>query len=125
MFPRQKRYHLTKEERIGIILLAGRDTTRHVTSTINAKHRTHIHPDTVAKHIKFNRTGSIIDASGSGRLKTATDESTSAQVLAVMARSPTNGTRHLSAQMGISQSSVMRILRLPSGTHTSCRCCSI
>ncbi|GBN04069.1 hypothetical protein AVEN_192736-1 [Araneus ventricosus] len=35
----------------------------------------------------------------------------STQVLAAMARSPTNGTRRLSQQMGISQSSVMSNLR--------------
>ncbi|GBM03374.1 hypothetical protein AVEN_256916-1 [Araneus ventricosus] len=51
----------------------------------------------------------ISDAIRSGRLKIATDEGTSTQVLAAMARSPTKGTQHLSAQMRISQSSVMRI----------------
>lgn len=103
---------LTKEERIDIILLAGSGTTRYVARTFNATHRTQITHDTVAKLIKkFKRTGSVADASRSGRPKTATDEGTSTQVLAAMARSPTKGTRRLSAQMGISQSSVMRILR--------------
>ncbi|GBL85396.1 hypothetical protein AVEN_34588-1 [Araneus ventricosus] len=60
---------------------------------------------------KFKRTGSVTDASRSGRPKTATDEGSSTQVLASMASSPTKGTRRLSAQMGISRSSGMHNLR--------------
>lgn len=45
--------------------------------------------------------------------KRATDEYAPSQVLASMARNPTEETRHLYAQMGISQNSViMRILRV-------------
>ncbi|GBO13594.1 hypothetical protein AVEN_164119-1 [Araneus ventricosus] len=43
--------------------------------------------------------------------KTETDEDTSAQALAAMARSPTKGTRRLSAQIGIRKSSAMLNLR--------------
>ena len=44
----------------------------------------------------------------SGRPKTATDEGTSTMVLEAMVKSPKKGTRRLSAEIGISQSSVMR-----------------
>ncbi|GBL76609.1 hypothetical protein AVEN_53329-1 [Araneus ventricosus] len=60
--------------------------------------------------VKFNMTCSVADASRSGRPKTAKNEGKSTQLLAAMARSLTKGTRRLSAQMGISQSSVMRNL---------------
>ncbi|GBN35847.1 hypothetical protein AVEN_245918-1 [Araneus ventricosus] len=45
----------------------------------------------------------------------ATDEDTSTQMLAAMARSPTKRILRLSAKMGISQNSVIRILRANSG----------
>ncbi|GBN74119.1 hypothetical protein AVEN_239711-1 [Araneus ventricosus] len=51
--------------------------------------------------MKFKRSGSVADASRSGRAKTVTEEATSTQVLAAMVRSP------ISVQTGISQSSVM------------------
>ncbi|GBM99177.1 hypothetical protein AVEN_122514-1 [Araneus ventricosus] len=54
---------------------------------------------------KFKRTGFVADASRSGRRKTAANEGTSTQVLAAVDSSPKKGTRRLSAQMGISQSS--------------------
>ncbi|GBM81556.1 hypothetical protein AVEN_190269-1 [Araneus ventricosus] len=110
---------LTEEERIGIILLAERGSTRHVARTFHATHRTQTTYDTVAKLIKkFKRAGSDADASRFGRPKMATDEGRSTQVLEAMAMSPIKRIRRLSSQMGISQSSVMRILRA-SGTHTS------
>ncbi|GBM04331.1 hypothetical protein AVEN_146203-1 [Araneus ventricosus] len=100
---------LTKEERIYVILLARSSTTCHVVRTFNATHRTQITQDTVAKLItKFERPSSVDDASRSGRTKTATDEGASTQMLAARARNPTKGTRPISAQMEISQSSVMR-----------------
>ncbi|GBN23455.1 hypothetical protein AVEN_214890-1 [Araneus ventricosus] len=56
--------------------------------------------------MKFKRAGSVADVSRSGRSKTATDEGTSVQVRATMARSPMKGPRRLSAQMRVSQSNV-------------------
>ncbi|GBL83550.1 hypothetical protein AVEN_196388-1 [Araneus ventricosus] len=95
-----------------IILLDGSGTIGHVARTFNAAHRTQITHDTMAKLImKFERTGTFADASRRGRPKTATDEARSTQVTAAMARSPTKGTRRLSEQMGIGQSSVMRNLQ--------------
>ncbi|GBM63550.1 hypothetical protein AVEN_3801-1 [Araneus ventricosus] len=72
----------------------------------------HISHDNVAKLImKFKRTGSTADGSRSRRHKTATNEATSTQGLAAMARSPTAGTRDLSAHMRISQRTTVRNLR--------------
>ncbi|GBN74547.1 hypothetical protein AVEN_271777-1 [Araneus ventricosus] len=103
---------LTKEERIDIILLTGCGTTRHVVRTFNATHRTQITHDNVTKLImKIIRTGSVADANRSGTPKSATDEGKSTQVLAAMARYPSKRTQCLSAQIGISQSSVTRNLR--------------
>ncbi|GBM35945.1 hypothetical protein AVEN_31398-1 [Araneus ventricosus] len=141
----------TKEERIDTTLLAGSDTTLHVARTFNTTYRTQITRDTVAKLImKFKRSGSVADASRSGRPKTAVDEgrttmtnmplwqnlsrNSKGQVPspmqadledqrwqqmkvsqrmkeAAMVKSLIKGSRRLSVQMGISQSSVMRILR--------------
>ncbi|GBO41137.1 hypothetical protein AVEN_22627-1 [Araneus ventricosus] len=102
---------LTKEERIGIILLTGCGTTRHVMRTFNEMHRTQITHDTVTKLImKFIRTVSVADVSRYGTPKTATDEGTSTQVTA-MTRYPSKRTQCLSEQMGISQSIAMRNLR--------------
>ncbi|GBM10108.1 hypothetical protein AVEN_92928-1 [Araneus ventricosus] len=52
--------------------------------------------------MKFKISGFVAYASRYGRTKTAT----STQVLAGMVRSPTKGSRRLSAQMGISRRSV-------------------
>ncbi|GBL71960.1 hypothetical protein AVEN_115005-1 [Araneus ventricosus] len=100
---------LTKEERIYSILLTGSGAMLHVVRNFNATHRTQITPDNEAKLVeKFQRTISDANGSRSGRPKTATEEGTSTQVLEAMARSLMKGTRLLSAQMGISQSSVRR-----------------
>ncbi|GBN70519.1 hypothetical protein AVEN_36746-1 [Araneus ventricosus] len=90
---------LTKKERIDNVLLAGSGTTRHLARTFNSMHRIQITHDFVTKLIKkFKRTG-VADASRSGRPKAATDEGTSTQVLAAMARSPRK-------QMGTRQSNI-------------------
>ncbi|GBO44057.1 hypothetical protein AVEN_237026-1 [Araneus ventricosus] len=118
----------TKEERIDIILLTGSGTTRHLARTFNARADNPCHRGKIYHEIqkdRFRRRCKQIwktkdgtrrrhvntGASRSGRPKTAPDEGTSTQVLAAMARSPTKGTRRLSAQMGINQSSVLRNLR--------------
>ncbi|GBN35608.1 hypothetical protein AVEN_174297-1 [Araneus ventricosus] len=103
---------LAKEEQINIILLAGSSSTRHVERTFTSTHKEQItHNTTVVKLIiKFERIGFVKDTSRSGRSGTATVEGATAQVSSVMARSPTKGTRRLSAQMGIGQNSAMRIL---------------
>ncbi|GBM57494.1 hypothetical protein AVEN_231201-1 [Araneus ventricosus] len=89
---------LTKEERVYMILLTGSGTTHHAALTFNATHRKQIFHDTLSKAvIKFNRTGSVTYESRYGRPKTGTDEGTTIQVLATMARSPKKRTRRLSA----------------------------
>ena len=99
------------EEQIDIILSVGSGTTCHVACKFNETHRMQITHDTMAKLIqKFKRTGSVDDKARSGREKTATDEGTSTMVLAVMVMSSKKGTQRLSAEIGISQSSVMHIL---------------
>ncbi|GBM72897.1 hypothetical protein AVEN_157537-1 [Araneus ventricosus] len=108
---------LTKEERIDIILLAGNGTTRHVALTSNATHRTQIRHDIVTI---FNHE--IQKVARSGRPKTATDEGTSTQVRAAMARSPSKGTRCANGNQP--KQCYGHFAILTSGIHTSCRCCN-
>ncbi|GBM48829.1 hypothetical protein AVEN_127142-1 [Araneus ventricosus] len=118
-----KRDATYNERTDGIILLAVRGTTCHVPRTSKETLSTQKTHYTFAKVIvKFKK---LAYASRSGRPKTVADEGTSTQVLAAMARSPTKGTRCLSAEMRISHIGVMGNLQLTSGTHTSCRCCNI
>jgi len=105
---------LSKEERIEIILLAGRGSCRQVAKEFNATHADQIQVthDTVAKLIdKFKKTGSVEDKPRSGRPRTSTDEDTSTNVLAAFSKSPNKSIRRLSAETGISQASVARILK--------------
>lgn len=82
---------LTQEVMIDITLLTGSGPTRHITCTFNTSHRTQIIYDTVVKGIKkFKRTGSVADATRSGTLKTETDDDTSTQAIAGMARNRQN-----------------------------------
>lgn len=103
---------LTKEQRITIRLLTVSGTT-YFSRIFSATHIMQIAHSTVAKIIKkFKKASSVVDAIISGRTKTKTDEDTSTQVIVYTTKSPTEWTQHLSAQMGISQNIVMRILRV-------------
>ena len=76
------------------------------------KHGTSITHNTVAKLIcKFKKTGNVADQPRSGPRRRATDEDTSATILAAIIRSPRKSTRQLSAEPGVSRSSIRRILK--------------
>lgn len=76
--------------------MAESGTTRHITRTFNVTHRTQITHDSEEKLIKkFKMIDSVSNVNRSSRQKKATDEDAPTQVLAVMARSPTERTRHL------------------------------
>ena len=103
---------LTKEQRIEIILMAGSGSSRMVALNFNRKHGTNITHDTVAKLIsKFKKTGNVADQQRSGPRRTATDEDTTAKIVTALTRSPRKSTRQLSAESGVSRSSIRRILK--------------
>ena len=103
---------LTKEQRIEIILMAGSGSSRMVALNFNRKHGTNITHDTVAKLIsKFKKTGNVADQPRSGLRRTATDENTTATILTALVQSPRKSTRRLSAESGVSRSSIRRILK--------------
>ena len=103
---------LTKEQRIEIILMAGSGSSRMVALNFNRKHGTNITHDTVAKLIsKFKKTGNVADQPRSGPRRTATDENTTVTILTALVQSPRKSTRRLSAESGVSRSSIRRILK--------------
>lgn len=59
---------------------------------------------------KFEETGSVADATRSGRPKLATCDAMGDRIVAAINRSPQKSTRRLSSELDISQSSVMRLL---------------
>lgn len=61
---------------------------------------------------KFRTTGSVLDAKRSGRPKTATGEAGQTAILAQASMQPQQSTREMSRAVGISESSVRRILKL-------------
>ena len=106
---------LTKEQRIEIILMAGSGSSRMVALNFNRKHGTNITHDTVAKLIsKFKKTGNVADQPRSSPRRTATDENTTATILTALVQSPRKSTRRLSAESGVSRSSIRRILKAKS-----------
>ncbi|GBN95056.1 hypothetical protein AVEN_248465-1 [Araneus ventricosus] len=110
----------TKDERIYIILLAGSGATHHVALTFDATHRKLIIRENVAKFMmQFKRTGSVANASRSGKPKTGTDEGTSTQVLAAMAR---ESDKRKPTSLGRNGNHPKQCQQLTSNTHTSCRC---
>ena len=112
---------LTNEQRIEIILMAGSGSNRMVAAEFNGKHGTSIAHNTVAKLIcKFKKTGNVADQPQSGPRCRATDEDTSATILAAIIRSPRKSTRQLSAETGVSRSSIRRILKQTNRIHTNC-----
>lgn len=103
---------LNKEQRIEIILRAGSGSIRKVAIEFNRKHGTNITHDTVAKLIrKFQKTGSVMDQPRCGRRRTASDEGTTATILSALTWSPAKSIRRLSAEKGVSRSSIGRILK--------------
>ncbi|CAJ0922084.1 unnamed protein product, partial [Ranitomeya imitator] len=68
---------LTREERIEIVLMSGRRSTRVITADFNARHATRpsISHATVSKQLaKFRETGSVLDLPKCGHKKTVTNE---------------------------------------------------
>ncbi|CAM1324679.1 Uncharacterised protein r2_g3343 [Pycnogonum litorale] len=103
---------LTTEQRIEIILMAGSGSSRMVARNFNRKHETSITHDIVAKLIcKFQKTGNVADQPRSGPTRRATDEDSTVRILAAVTRSPRKSTRRLSAESGVSRSSIRRILK--------------
>ena len=59
---------------------------------------------------KFEATGSVVTAKKSGHLKTATNVAKAEEAIRRLEQSPQKSTRRLSAELEVSQSSVIRIL---------------
>src|SRR6185437_11608409 len=107
---------LTIEERIEIVLIVGDGykTTREAVQIFSERHpeRTISQRSVVDIMKKFKETGSVADAKRSGRPRSATNEDNQINTLAVFRRSPIKSQRKASAEVGISRSSVNRILKM-------------
>src|SRR6185437_13072401 len=107
---------LTVEERIEIVLIVGDGykTTREAAEIFSRRYPDNpVNQSTVVRLLrKFKQTGSVEDAKRSGRPKTATDEEKQINTLALFNRSPIKSQRKASAEVGISPSSINRILKL-------------
>ena len=106
---------LSKEERIELVLICGEDYASARDACVIFKER---HPDKCVHHStvcrlmnKFKETGSVTDASRSGRPKEATNVDNSIFTLAVYQRSPIKSQSKAAAEVGISRRSVGRILK--------------
>ena len=107
---------LTDEERIEIVLIVGDGykTIREACEIFAERHpgRT-VHYSTVSRLVqRFKDTGSIKDSKRSGRPKSATGEDNQINTLAVFRRSPIKSQRKAADEVGISQRSLGRILKL-------------
>ena len=90
--------------------MARSGSSRMVARNFNKKHETSITHDTVAKLIcKFQKTGNVADQLRSGPRRRATDEDTTATILAAITRSFTKSIRRLFGESGVSRSSIRRI----------------
>ena len=107
---------LSIAERVEIVLIVGDGHTslREAANIFN-----HRHPDySVTKNTvhnimtKFKETGSVADSKRSGRPRTATNEENQINTLAVFQRSPIKSPQKAADEIGISRSSVLRILKL-------------
>jgi transposase len=105
---------LSKDERIEIILRVGSGSSRIVAAEYNGHHpdRRPITHDTVTKLVaKFKKNGSVDDQRRSGRPRTAGTEECATMVLSALSKSPRKSSGRLSAETGISQSSIARIVK--------------
>ena len=109
------KHHLSRRQRVSAIIHyyeCGRNATE-ASRRLSAEHgiRKVTHSNVEALIDKFNATGSVNNAPGPGRKQTATNEERKIEVLESLERSPQKSTRRLSNEIGVSQSSVMRLLR--------------
>lgn len=105
---------LTTEERVELILLCGREgySQRDVAAEFNQRHpeREPVSHSTVGRLLaKFKSTGSVHDASRSGRPCTTAD--TEEVILAKVAASPRKSTRRTSMELGIPRTTLRRVLK--------------
>jgi len=103
------------EDRIEIVLIVGDGykTEREAVAIFNERHPDRpVSKTAVHKLIsKFKETGSVADAKRSGRPKTATNEDNQINTLAVFQRSPIKSPMKAAAEVGISRTSLRRILK--------------
>jgi transposase len=107
---------LSKDDKVSLVFMYGVPGTTHrsVAENVNRQnqHRPPIDQSTVGRLIsRFKGTGSVADRPRSGRPKSVTDEETLVMVSAQLTNSPKKSTRKLSQETGVSQRSVVRILR--------------
>ena len=117
---------LTKDERVEVILLSGREgwSYRRIAEHFNACHpgRAAISHRTVGKLIqKFKDTGSVFDKLRSGR-PSVCDE-VKETVIAKVTASPKKSTRQTSMELGVPRSTVQKILKADNFHRTRCKSC--
>ena len=105
---------LSKEERVDLIFLYGREgwSLRKIAEEFNVRHpfRNPICFQTVSKVVqKFKETGSVNDKSRSGRPKTS--DETKELILANVYANPTESLRKSSHDIGIPKTTVLRVLK--------------
>ena len=81
-----------------------------VANAFNRRHGTNIAHDTVANLIERLKNRIDADQVRCCRRCTASDEGTTAEILAALTRNPAKSVRRMSADSGISKSSISRIL---------------
>lgn len=104
---------LSKDERIDVVLLSGREgwSYRKIAEEFNRRHpaRQPISFTAVGKLVnKFKETGSVLDKPRSGRPKTS--DETKETVIAKFYGSPNKSVRRTSMELGVSKSTIHRIL---------------
>ncbi len=104
---------LSKEERIELVLLSGREgwSYRKIADEFNLRHpdRQPIYFAAVRKLVtKFKETGSVLDKPRSGRPKTS--DKTKEVVVAKIAASPRKSLRRTSMELGVPRSTIHKIL---------------
>ncbi|KAK7068236.1 hypothetical protein SK128_005776 [Halocaridina rubra] len=104
---------LSKEERIELVLLSGREGWSHrkIAEEFNLRHphRQPIYFTAVGKLIKkFKETGSVLDKPRSGRPRTS--DKMKMTVMAKVNASPKNSLRQTSTELGIPRSTIHKML---------------
>jgi len=106
---------LTEAERIELVLIVGDGykTEREAVQIFNERHPGRTVSQKAVNNLlrKFKETGSICDAKRCGRPKTATSEENHINTLALFQRSPIKSPQKVANEVGISRSSVRRILK--------------
>lgn len=106
---------LTLEERVEVILICGRQgyTHRDVADEFNRRHpqREQIAQSTVTRLLqKFKKTGSVCDASRSGRPNTTTEKEEET-ILAKVYASPKKSVRRTTKELGLPRTKIQRVLK--------------